>query len=219
MALPYDVNLKAMFWIVTMVYLGFIGSFFVIKSVKTKENKPLSEMFRALAILFYMYIFTRLFYILSDYERDANNLSLQYYRYLAMAYICTILALLSIIFVLEKYVIVRVKHSITYIVLIILGVNVIMIFFPALMAIVRYLNYALLYSELAVIIIIYIYLVINTTGDVRKKSMLTLIALIVMILATILELDILLTTGITQPYYSPIIFAIGVTIFAYAQRK
>lgn len=94
-----------------------------------------------------------------------------------------------------------------------------MIFFPALMAIVRYLNYALLYSELAVIIIIYIYLVINTTGDVRKKSMLTLIALIVMILATILELDILLTTGITQPYYSPIIFAIGVTIFAYAQRK
>jgi hypothetical protein len=38
-------------------------------------------------------------------------------------------------------------------------------------------------------------------------------------MAELLESEALIMSGITTPYYSPIIFAIGATIFAYAQGR
>jgi putative Mn2+ efflux pump MntP len=216
--LPYDVNLKTTFWVIAMIYLGIVGIFMILNSMK-KEEKASKSMARAYALFIYFYIVARIFYIFSDYERDANAETLLYYRYVACAYIFQIIGLLNIIFILEKYVITRSKHVISYIILVLLGVNVVMIFFPNLMPIVRYINYVMLYSEVALLIIIYLFLVINTTGDLRKKSLLTVIAFFVMITATILEIDALSSTGLVPPYYSPIVLSIGATIFAYAQSK
>ena len=220
MALPYDVNLKTTFWIIAMIYMGIVGIFLIWNSTKMEE-KASRSMARAYALFIYFYIVARIFYILSDYERDANAETLLYYRYVACAYIFQILGLLNIIFILEKYVITRSKHAITYIILILLGVNIVMIFIAneSIHQIVRYINYAMLYSEVALLIIIYTYLVINTTGELKRKSLLTVIAFFVMIIATILEIDALSSTGIVPPYYSPIVFSIGGTIFAYAQSK
>lgn len=216
--LPYDVLLKTTLWVIVMVYLGIIGTYLILKSIK-KEEKSARSMSHAYAIFIYLYIVARLFYIFSDYERDSNAETLLYYRYVALAYVFQILGLLCIIFVLEKYVIIRTKRIVTYIILVLLGVNIIMFFFPNFIPTVRYINYGILYFEVALLIIIYIYLTLNTTGELRTKALLTVIAFFTMITGTILEIDALSSTGLVLPYYTPILFAIGASIFVYAQSK
>jgi hypothetical protein len=218
--LPYDLYLKTTLWIFALIYLFLIGTFFIVKSLKASEEiKARKQMYRAIALFFYFYIIKRTFFILSDFERDANGDTQLFYRYTALAYVFYILALLNIIYITEKYVINRSKYVLTYLFLIGLIVNIIMLFFPELMPIIRYFNYAILYTEVLVLIIIYAYLAINTTGQLRKKAIFTIIGLIVIAVAEFLESEALIMSGITTPYYSPIIFAIGATIFAYAQGK
>ena len=153
--LPYDVNLKTIFWVFVLIYLGLIIIFFVRKSLQT-EIKTQKSVFCALAIFFSLYIITRIFFIIYDYERDLNGNTLAAFRYLAIAYAFFILAFLDFIYLTEKYVINRSKYIITYIFLIAFIINVIMIFFPELMPLIRYINYGLLYSEAAIILIIYL---------------------------------------------------------------
>ncbi|GAG86403.1 unnamed protein product, partial [marine sediment metagenome] len=130
-----------------------------------------------------------------------------------------ILAFLDFIYLTEKYVINRSKYIITYIFLTAFIINVIMIFFPGLMPLIRYINYGLLYSEAAIILIIYLFLVINTTDEMRRKSLLIIIGLLICIIAEFLDTEALLMSGLVLPFYSPILFAIGATVFTYAHRK
>ncbi len=140
--LPYDLFLKTSLWIIAIVYLGIIGTFFIIKSIKTSEElESLKTLFRAIALFFYCYCMTRIFFIFSDYERDAHAETLLFYRYTALAYVFYILAVLNLIFITEKYVITKTKFIITYVFLVALGVNIFLIFFPSLMPVVRYFNY------------------------------------------------------------------------------
>jgi hypothetical protein len=188
------------------------------RSLKAEE-KSQKDMFRAMALFFYFYIVARIFFIFSDFERDLNGSTLLHYRFVALAYISYILGFLNWIYFLEKYVLIRTKHVITYVLFVFLGVNIFMAFFPDLMPIVRYINYGILYAEVVIVFIIYLYLTINTHGKLRTKSLLSVIAIIVMVIGELIESEPLIASGIVLVYYSPILFAIGASIFAYAQSK
>ena len=217
--LPYDVSIKVTLWIIVMIYLIVIGTYFVIKALKIPEAvKSRKSMLFANALFFYLYVITRIFYTFSDYERDANNLSLLYYQYLALAHIFIILALIFVIFLTEKYVINRTKYIMTCIFLIFLSINILIIFNPSLMPIIRNINLIVMYSEVILLLLLYLYLAIVTSGTARKKSFIVFLAFFVMIVGTLLELDILNTGGIILLYYTPIVFGIGATIYAYGQN-
>lgn len=216
--LPYDITIKTTTWIIILVFLGIIASYFLMRSLKAEE-KSQKDIFRAMALFFYFYILARIFFIFSDFERDLNDTTLLHYRFVALAYIAYILGFLSLIYILEKHVIIRTKHIITYILLVTLGVNIVIAFFPELMPIVRYINYGILYFEVVIVFIIYTYLTINTTGKLRTKSFLTVIALIIMVFGELIESEPLIASGIVLVYYTPILFAIGASIFAYAQSR
>lgn len=221
MALAYDVEtlaLKTTFWIIVMIYLGIIGILLIIRSLKA-EIKSLKETQRAYAIFLFMYAIGRIFFIFSDYERLAHSESPLYHQFVIIAYIFIIIGLLIVIYVLESHVITKTKHVITYIILILLGVNIIMIFFPHLVPVVRFVNYGLLYAEAILILLIYLYLIINTSGRLRTKSTLIALALICMIVGAILDADALITARISSPFYNPILMAIGATLFGYTQMK
>jgi hypothetical protein len=218
--LPYNIYLKTIPWIIVLIYLCLIGTYFIIKSLKISEEvKARKQMYRAIALFFYFYIMKRIFFIFSDFERDSNGDTQLFYRYTALAYVFYFIALLNFIFLTEKYVINRSKYILTYIFIVGLIINVIVFFFPNFMPIIRYLNYIILYTEVVILIIIYSYLAINTTGQPRKKSIFIIVGLLVIAMAELLESEALIMSGITTPYYSPIIFAIGATIFAYAQGR
>ena len=119
----------------------------------------------------------------------------------------------------EKYIIKKTKHVLTYIIAIVLIVDIIMIIFPGFLPIVRYINYGLFYSTAGILLLIYLYLFRKTSGKLRRNALLTILGLAICALASLLETDYLISEGIVQPYYSPILFSIGASILAYGQRQ
>ncbi len=220
LVLPYNVNLKTTVWVIVMGYLAIIGIFFLYKASKSSEEVISQKaMLRSIGLFFLLYLAVRFFFILSDYERNANGESLLYFRYVAISYIFQIIAFINIIYVFEKYIIKRTRYMMSISILIVLGINVIIIFFPLYMSTARYINYGLLYTEVAILVLLFLYLAIKTPGELRKNAIFTMIGLIILVAASFLDSDFLITAGIVQPYYSPIVYAIGATIFAYGYRQ
>ena len=217
--LTYDLGMKTIALIIVMIYLTIIGTLFLIKAKKAPKEVPSTgALFRAMTLVLYLYIAARFFFILSDYERDPHGETTLYFRFVALSYICGIFGYLGMMYVFEKYIYKKTKFFLTYFVIIMLVVDMIMIFFPDLMGIVRYINYGLFYFEGAVLYLLYIYVFRNTTGKLRKNALIAIIGLVIIAIAAILESDDLISSGLVLPYYSPILFAIGVTVFAYSQR-
>ncbi|MHA1146667.1 MAG: hypothetical protein ACTSR8_00295 [Promethearchaeota archaeon] len=219
--LPYDVGLKTTFWVIVLCYIAIVATLFVLKSMRTSKEIPSQRaMFRAIGLFFYLVILARIFFILSDYERDPHGETDLYFQFVAASYICSIIGFLFIIIIGEKYIIKPGKFFMTFIIIGFLIFNVIiLIFFPGLFTIARYINYGLLYTEVILITLIFGYLVSKTSGDLRKNALLSLIGMCVMATASFLESDVLISSGIVQPYYSPVLFAIGISLFGYAQMK
>ena len=94
---------KTTFWIIVMIYLGVIGIYLLIKAMKMPEEaKSQKQMHRAWALFMFLYILTRFFFLLSDFENDAYGQTLLHYRFVAIAYTCFILAFWSMIFWLKN---------------------------------------------------------------------------------------------------------------------
>jgi hypothetical protein len=216
--LPYDVNVKTIIWTITLIYLGIIAALLFIKSRKV-ELKSLRDTQHAYGFFLLFYITQRIFFILSDYQRDAYGETVLYYRLVVLGYIFIILSFLNIIYILEKHVITKTKYIITILILCFSGINTILFFFPNLIEIVRYLNYFLLYGEVILLLIIYIYISIKTTGKPRKKAILIFVGILIMIIGSILDSDALIKSGLVLPFYTPLLIAMGVTFFGYVQIK
>lgn len=218
--LPYNLGLKTTYWIIVICYLAVLATLFLKKSLKSKEMPSQKNLNRAIAIFFYMYVLARIFFIFSDFERDPHGQTDLYFQFVAASYISNILGFLVLIVVGEKYLIKPGKFLMSYILGAALIINIIiLIFFPALFTIARYFNYAIFYSEVAIVVLLFLYMIRNTPGKLRKNATYSLIGLIIMAVASFLESDALITQGIVQPYYSPILFGVGATIFAYGQMK
>jgi hypothetical protein len=214
--LPYNVELKAIFWIATMCFLAFDGILFVIKSIKTDKEKVIQRDFnRALGIFFFLCIGVGLYFILSDFERDIYGESELYFRLLLTSYIFGNLAFLTIIFTAERRII-NTRYCLSYVTLFLLGTNVIlMAFFPHLTLIIRYVNYGVNGTEIAILLCAYLYFIKKTSGELRRVTILTLTGITIASSAVLLQSDFLISSGLISPYISPIFFIVGLGLFAY----
>jgi len=214
--LPYDVQLKASFWIATMCFLAFDGILFVIKSFKTPKEKVLHrDLYRALGIFFFLCIGVGLFFILSDFERDIYGESELYFRLLLISYIFGNLAFLTIIFTAEKRII-NTRYCLSFVTLLMVGVNIVFLtFFPHLTVIIRYVNYGVNGTEIAILLLAYLYLIKKTSGELRRIAIITLTGIAIASSAVLLQSDFLISSGLISPYISPIFFIVGLGLFTY----
>ncbi len=244
--LPYDITIKFYSWIAAIIYISIIAILFFIKMTKApKEVKSQKVMYRSIALFLCFYIGVRIFFLFSDFERDANCESVLYFQFVFLGYICSIIAFLSIINFGETYVIRQTKHIFSYIIIISTIIDFLaVIFFPNLVnyvleskygsnynqaqyektvievaTIVRYFNYSIQYSQIFIILGLYLYLTMKSTGRIRRNSLITLIGLAISAAAAFLETDALLSSGLIPPFLSPIILCIGLTIFTFAYLR
>ncbi|MHA1343996.1 MAG: hypothetical protein ACTSQG_08415 [Promethearchaeota archaeon] len=244
--LPYDITIKFWSWTIVIIYCAIISMLFLVKMSKApKEIKSQREMFRSIALFFLFYIGVRIFFLLSDFERDANCESILYFQYVFLGYICGILAFLSITYFGEKYIIRKTKNIASSAIIICVIIDIIIVIFlpyivkyvvitkygenytqaeykhivPFISNIVRYFNYAVQYSTMGLILVFYIYLIIKSTGTIRRNALVTLLGLAIAATAAFLETDALISSGLIPPFVSPIIFTTGVTIFAFAYLR
>ncbi len=174
-------------------------------------------MRRAFSFFIVFFILQRVSFILSDYVRYSSGKTDLYSRLVIFGYIFLIIGFLNLIYILEKNVIQKSRFIISIIIVVFFGINIVMLFFPGFLGLVRILNYIISYSEVFLLLLIYIYVMIKTTGTPRKKAIITFVGLLLMMIGAILDSEALLTSGIVSYAYDPILTAIGASLFAYVQ--
>jgi len=244
--LPYDPTIKIYSWIVVIIYIALIAVLFLVKMSKTSgEVKSQKIMFRSVAVFLFLYIAVRIFFLFSDFERNNHCESILYFQFVFMAYVCSILAFLTIIRFGENYLVKGDRHTVSIVIFVCVIIDIILVItLPALInflgvqiygssysqselqttilqvaEIIRIFNYVVQYGSGLALLSFYVYITVKSTGKLRKTALMTLIGLLIAVVASFLETDTLLSSGFTPPYLSPILFAVGISIFAYAYLR
>jgi hypothetical protein len=217
--LKYDLTVKTVSWIIVLCYLVIIGIIFLRRMAKAdKEFKPVRILYLSLALIFFFYIGNRIFFILSDFERDLHGTSPLHYQFVNIGYIFTELAFISLLYYGERFAIKKTKFILTYITIGIIVIEAVLVLNPEYFIIVRTLTYGLTYSLLALVLILFLRLTAQSTGKLRRNFLITVVGLIILSVGAILETDALLSSGAIPPYLTPILFAIGATIITLGLR-
>ena len=217
--LLYDLRVKTISWIIAIIYLAILGIIFLRRMSKVdKEMKSVRILYRSIAFFFFLYIGNRIFFILSDFERDAFGTTDFHYQLVNIGYIFTELVFINLLYYGEKFAIKKTKFALSYITGAIIIIEAILVVNPEYFLIVRALTYGLTYTLLILVILLFLRLRSQSTGDLKKNFTITLMGLIIIALAALLETDALLSTGAIPPYLTPILFAIGATIITVGFR-
>lgn len=220
MTLAYDINLKFWPWLFASIYLLLISILFLYKMRKTPDEIKVQRLYyRAIAIFIISYVISRIFFTLSDFERLVYDETDLYKQYVIIAYIVSSIGFINILYLLEKYLYRREKIILVYVMIVPTIAYSIFVFFPPFLDIIRTVNVVTSLIGFGAILILYLYLYIKSTGQVRKNTLVIVIGLLICAVGLLTDMEQLLSNGITQPYYAPILFSIGLSLFAYGQRK
>ena len=220
MVLAYDFPTKLISWLIVLPYITLITILFFRRMAKADRDFPSQRLFhRSMAIFFLMYIANRIFFILSDFERDANGQTEYHYQLVFIGYILVSIAFLNMLYFGEKFIVKKTKFILCYITTAALIVEVVLLFIPELFGIGRLVNYGLSYFLMMLVLILFIKMIVQSIGVIRRDFTLTLIGFLIIALGSILEMDALLSSGIIPPWLTPILFATGASIVAYGLRS
>ncbi|NVM04098.1 MAG: hypothetical protein HWN67_17335 [Candidatus Helarchaeota archaeon] len=184
----YQPNLFSLIGLTILLFI--CGSIFLLRSYRESESQRI--IFFCYAFTMIMYGFARMFFIFADYYQAIywGQDSEPYFFWTTLAYSVGTASLIPILFVLEKYLVLKTKGIFTTISIIIFLFSVVSVFG----IISKYLSQYVVYAGLLVIIIcifsLYIYLIRITEGSVRDKAIGVFIGLIILILGMILDAQI-----------------------------
>ncbi len=217
--LPYSLEIKVISWLIVIVILAILATYFYIQMFKvSKEIKLKRQYFGSLATWLFCYMITRIFFIFSDIERDLHDKTLFYYQLVGIGHLFNTIGVLFMIYIGEKYFLKNKRPYISYILSSIIIVGIIALFFPQFIEIVRNINLIDIYFSWAVFILIFITIYRKTTGKLRRVTLISILGILIALIGAFIETDFLLSTGMIPPYLTPIIFSVGILIIAISQN-
>lgn len=206
-------------WILAISLMYFAASVFLVRSLKKGLIITQVWVFRSFALFFILMGFTRICFVLGYFVEP-------YYNFLlALGYAFASLSLLPIIIVLEKWLITwsRKIFSILGLILTILSFYFV-IFNVSGSELSRTIQTIGMPFMALSFVILYAWMIKNTVGEVRKKSIVTLVGMFVFVMGILLDGEALLYsfygTNLLIPmlYLAPIVFMIGIVMITYAQK-
>jgi hypothetical protein len=221
------------FLLIIFIGILIIGFFtFMVKASKT-DVVGTKRIYQGYGLFGLTYGLTRIFFLLSDYEIASNSgiVTQLHLIWVTTAYSVTFISILFIYFSVEKYVLNR-KPVFTFIALgafIVCLIALVMVIFGIGLdlannagphRIAQYVLYITGPILAGGIMILYIIIFKNASGEVRRRSFLSIIGLILLFTGLLLDMDILSQFLIEEIRFllSPIAFMVGTSIFFYAQR-
>ena len=200
---------KAQFmWLVVIAVLIIVALLFLRnrKQATTKKNEKLNLAYFAFII---SYAVTRIFFFIGDYygEYQALDDSFMFIFSMKMAYISSSIGLFVTLFIFEhefipsKYIF-SIINVICAILFIILPYD--------LMRIVMYIFQVFVFIE---ILSVYLYLAIKGFGELKKRAIYTVLALILFFIGVILDTRMISDLNLIPGYIAPGLVIIGVFIF------
>ncbi len=214
-SIPYYQGLSLILWIASIVLLFFAGILFLIKGHKSElKSQKMMQVGNALFAIFFG--LTRILFIVAVYEEYAGRHNYDFYT--TLGYITALIGLIFWMFVLERYMIRKTKMIFTII--------AIVSFFIAMIALSGIIErraavtliYAILPFSLVIILMLYIFLIVKTTGEIRKKAIYQLLAIVLMLIGHFMDSEFFITNFAFIPLeVAPSIMIAGVIVFIWKQ--
>jgi len=176
------------------------------------ELKSLKMTYCAYGFALLMLSLTRIFFIVAVYIPD------NYDFYTNLGYISGIAGLIYWLYVLESYLVKKTKRFFTIISVIVFSISIIALFGVVSRDFALDIQFILLPVALVVIVILYVYLIIKTTGTVRVKSSWVLVGLALIAVAQVMDGQDFISALPEFPLIiAPLIMLAGVMIFIISQ--
>ncbi|MHA1294895.1 MAG: hypothetical protein ACTSQJ_19850 [Promethearchaeota archaeon] len=212
-AFPEDyyqgISLICWFIVIGLFFLAFI--LFFSKGLKT-ELKSLKMSYFAYGVVSLMLGLTRIFFIVAVYIPE------NYDFYTTLGYISGISGMIFWLYIVETYLVKKTKRIFTIICSISLSISIIALFGAVSRDLALDIQFILLPFALAVIVLLYIYMIVKTTGTVRVKAIWVLVGLALIAVAQVLDGQDFISAFPNFPLIiTPLIMMAGILIFMISQ--
>ena len=216
--LPYSLEVKVISWLIVIILLGILASYFFYKMFNiSRDFKPQRLFFRSLATFLFCYMIARIFFILSDFERDMYDRTLLYNQFLGFGHLFNAIGVFFMLLLAESNFLKFKKPYLSYFLSSIILIGIFALFFPALIGIVRIIFLVSTYISWTIYVLIYITIYRKVTGKYKKITLFSFLGIIICLIGAFIETDFLLSTGLIPPYFTPILFSIGIIIISICQ--
>lgn len=194
---------------VGLLWLGFV--LFMTKAPKV-ELKSQKMHYIAFGFFSLMFGITRVLFITAVFIPD-------YYDFFTtLGYITSLTGIIFFLYVLETYLVQKTKRIFFYISLVMFVSSTIALFGGASRYLALQIQYILLPIVLGAVAILYIYLIVKTTGTLRKKIIGILLGMIFIALAQILDGEAFISAFPTFPFViAPLVLIGGTILFYFSQ--
>jgi hypothetical protein len=219
----YNILDKTIAWSITIALSFIVGILFLILARNSKKtNISISQVRNAYAIFLMSWATTRIFFLLSDRELDSNGESAMYAQLLLIGYMFTIVAMTFLIYTIEKRISMKSLRLTKYLIFVciaIAGFWVVSQFIPEIVTTAKYFTYVMAGILGLIIIVFYIWLIVKSTGSVRKLTILNSLSIILIFAGHTLD------TTVISPYIKDIIWmpaiisTFGVILFYISQKS
>ncbi|MBD3341481.1 MAG: hypothetical protein GF353_20425 [Candidatus Lokiarchaeota archaeon] len=218
--LPYSLEVKAISWLIVIILLAILASYFYYKMFNVSREFRFQRLFfGALATFLFCYMMARIFFLFSDFERDMYNRTLLYNQFVGIGHLFNSIGVFFMILLAERNFLKFKKPYLSYFLLSSILIGVFALFFPAYIGFVRIIFLVNTYISWTIYILIYINVYRKVTGLFKKTTMFSFLGIFICLIGAFIETDFLLSSGLIPPYLTPILFSIGIIIISICQRK
>ena len=178
----YYAGLSLILWGITIT-LFFTAFVLFLRKGLSFDLKSMKMIYSAYGFVCLMLGFTRIFFIIAVYIPD------NYDFYTTLGYITGIAGMIFLLYVVETYLVKKTKDIFTFVCLIAFVISILALF--GLFGISRdfalNIQYILLPVALVVILLMYIYIIVKTTGTVRTKAKWLLVGMIFIAISQVMD--------------------------------
>jgi len=215
---------KFPFWLGWIIFTLIVGVIFIIRGKKTSaEIKSQKAVYYDAALFFFGYSFTRVFFLFSDVERMSNGQSQWYQSLVLIAYIFSTGAMSILIYSIERFLLTKTKKIFSIITFTGTGVMIVLLVLTLIgtdvISFARILTTVTSTAAALVIGVLYLYLIIKTSGTLRRNSLFSFFGILILMIGILLDMDALVQLDIIPLFVAPSITAVGVLFFALGQKN
>lgn len=201
------------FWI-GFLAICFIAALLFFVQGKRLEMKSQKMMNLGWGIFFIFFALLRIFFMLGIFMGEPTATLEEYDLYTNIAYVVGLFGIICLLYVLEKYMTPQTKRIFLIITVAAFVICLVALVIPGGRDIALDVIYVLMPVAIGFIAIIYIYLIIKTTGALRKKCIWIFISLLIIVIGHLMDTQFFIGAFPTIPLFiSPLIMSAGVIVF------
>jgi hypothetical protein len=221
----YNLWEKEIAWLIVIGYATFIALMFFKRSAQAKKVSSgyQSEIFKAFGLFILGIVGARIFFIFSDIERWNNCQSTLHAQYVLFSYTVGIFSSLMLLKVIERDVLLM-KKGIGFKMYLTFALIALMLAIFASIIIeyldtIRLINTIISSFGAGLLMILYIKMIMLSTGEVRRQALLTLLGVVTIFLGSIIDSELLIRQ-LNIPIWLPAIFPmVGFSLILYIQLQ